>query len=129
MENYLPTLSEPDRVNPSINAYRSLGAFVLLDIDYWQGRSETIIAQYYADILDHLRSGTVFLAVDDERKPIGYATWEVELDAPENIMITRQAAPFGDYLTLQKKLKKFLPQVKFAKAKHPRSARHEQVTW
>ena len=73
--NYLPAMPRPEPQTPAINAYRSLGAMALIDIDYWEGQSETRIEDYYADLLRHLQDQTTFVALNEQRKPIGYATW------------------------------------------------------
>lgn len=128
LQNYLPPLPPPDADTPATNAYRALGAMALLDIDFWKGESEKRIEDYYASRLHHLQNRTAFLALDDVRRPVGYATWRKA--AGENaVTLTRQAAPFGDHLLLQKALQRHLAQDTDVLAHHERSARQEQTAW
>ena len=126
--NYLPPLPESDPERPTINAYRSLGAMALIDIDCWQGESEKQVGEYYALLLEHLQDQTAFLALDEQRKPIGYATW-LKPSQSGSVTLTRQAAPFGDHLTLQRTLERHLGREAGVLACHDRSARKEQPAW
>ncbi|WP_404405722.1 hypothetical protein [Pelagibacterium halotolerans] len=126
--NYLPPFPQPDTERPAIDAYRSLGAMALLDIDYWRGESEKRIEDYYAGLLAHLHEKTAFLALDADRKPMGYATWTPPEEAG-SVTLTRQAAPFGDHLLLQQMLERHLGHSGAVSARHTRSARQEQVAW
>ncbi len=126
--NYLPAMPRPEPQTPAIDAYRSVGAMALIDIDYWEGRSETRIEDYYADLLRHLQDQTAFVALNEQRKPIGYATWSKAAQG-DGCTLTRQAAPFGDHLTLQRALERHLGDMAGMTARHARSARQEQVAW
>jgi hemolysin-activating ACP:hemolysin acyltransferase len=127
-QNYLPPLPLPDTDQPAIDAYRALGAMALLDIDFWKGESERRIGDYYATLLHHLKNRTAFVALDEVRRPVGYATWR-KAAGDNTVTLTRQAAPFGDHLLLQKALERHLGQNTDVQAQHPRSARQEQVAW
>ena len=130
MKNYLPPLPKHDEQDAkALLAYRHLGVMALLDIDYWQGQSELPIGDYYEAAAEHLKDGTVFSKLDDERKPIGYATWKVDENNSNVVHLTRQAAPFGDHVTLQKAMKEKLPSGTTAMSINPRSSRKEQVVW
>ena len=74
-QNYLPPMPPPDTDQPAIDAYRALGAMALLDIDFWKGESERRIEGYYANLLHHLHNRTAFIALDEVRRPVGYASW------------------------------------------------------
>ncbi|PTN04146.1 hypothetical protein C8N32_101345 [Rhodovulum imhoffii] len=126
--NYLPAMPQPEPETPAIDAYRSLGAMALIDIDYWEGLSETRIEDYYADLLRHLHGNTAFLALNDQRKPIGYATW-LKAAQEDEYTLTRQAAPFGDHRALQSALERHLGKTAGVTARHARSATQEQVAW
>ena len=128
IKNYLPHMPRNDPEHPAVNAYRGLGAMVLLDIDYWEGESEKQIKDYYANLLEHLRKKTAFVALNAGRRPVGYATWD-EPRGDEIVTLTRQAAPFGDHLLLQRTLEHRLNHADSAAAYHFRSARAEQVAW
>lgn len=128
MENYLPPAPEPNTDQPAVNAYRSLGMMALLDIDYWEGASEDRIEDYYGHLLRNMQEQTAMVALDDEKRPVGYATWNAPEDAGVPVQITRQSAPFGDHLTLHQKLQKRLEGRK-AVSLHKRSARREQTAW
>lgn len=129
MNNYLPQVPEAENDRPAVNAYRTLGAMALLDIDYWQGESEKSIEEYYSARLGHMQTQTAFVAIDDDRKPIGYATWETDADDASIVRLKRQAAPFGNHLELQEKLHARLPENITVLSHHSRSAREEQVAW
>ena len=129
VENYLPAAPEPDKDHPAINGYRSLGMMALLDIDYWQGESENLIGDYYLSHVDHLNGKTAMIAFSEDKKPIGYATWTSGPDNADDILVTRQAAPFGDHLSLQKKLKSRLSETAQITSRHSRSARGKQIVW
>jgi hypothetical protein len=100
-----------------------------LDLDYWKGQSEKTIEEYYGCLCQHMQSGTAYVVIGTENKPIGYATWNVDVNDPDCIEITRQAAPFGDHLHVQRSLKARIPSAKSASAAHERSARMEQAAW
>lgn len=125
-QNYLPPLPLPDTDQPAIDAYRALGAIALLDIDFWKGESERRIEDYYATLLNHLRNRTAFVALDEVRRPVGYATWRKAV-GDNTVTLTRHAAPFGDYLLLQKALERHLGQAGDIHAQHLRNARQEQM--
>lgn len=129
MQNYLPEAPEPDQNHPAINAYRSLGMMALLDIDNWQGVSEKTIEEYYATRLAHMQSQTALVAIGKERKPVGYAVWDIDQTDTNIIRLQRQTAPFGHYLELQVKLQARLPKNTKVLSYHSRSAREEQVAW
>jgi|GEM_PF-446815 len=129
MENYLPDIPEAENDRSAVNAYRTLGAMALLDIDYWQGEPEKSIEEYYSARLGHMQSQTAFVAIDGDRKPIGYATWEPDPDDASIVRLKRQAAPFGDHLELQEKLQTRLPENVTVLSHHSRSALEEQVSW
>ena len=129
INNYLPELPEPDTDKPAINAYRSLGMMLLLDIDYWQGESEKDIDAYYQQLLGHMQSQTALVAIGGARKPIGYATWNLFDSDGGSIEITRQSAPFGNHLELLRNLKSRLPKDVAIRSLHDRSSRREQVAW
>ena len=103
LAKYMPPMMDSDMSHPAIDACRSLGAMTLLDVDYWQGESEKRIEDYYAELLEHLRKRTAFIALSDDRKPVAYATWTKPAGS-KAVTITRKAAPFGDHLLLQQAL-------------------------
>lgn len=127
-QNYLPPLPPPDTDHSAIDAYRALGAMALLDIDFWKGESERRIEDYYSTLLHHLQNRTAFVALDEVRRPVGYATWR-KAAGDNTVTLMRQAAPFGDHLLLQEALERHLGQESDVQARHPRSARQEQVAW
>ena len=124
--NYLPKLPYLDDETPSA-AYAQLGAMTMLDIDYWEGRSETNISDYYTNLLGHLQSKSAFLLFDTAKRPIAYATWNKN-DEQDSYVLDRQSAPFGDHLMLQNALSKHL-KGKNVLSKNPRSSRKEQLAW
>ena len=126
LPNYFPPLPETDQEQPAINAYQSLGAMALIDIDYWEGESQTRIEEYYSGLLRHLQDRTAFIALDEQRKPIGYATWS-RSPQDDGITLTRQAAPFGDHLTLQRALERHWDQRPGVLSRQGHSARREPV--
>ncbi len=129
MKNNFPEIPEKDPKYPAVEAYRTLGMMAYLDLDYWHGHSEKPIKEYFEGLLKHMKSNSLYVVIGDENKPIGYATWNVSKDQPDQIEITRQAAPFGDHLTVQRSLRARLPDVTSALAVHERSARKGQMAW
>lgn len=129
LDNYLPTVPEDDAEYPALKHYRSLGMMALLDIDFWQGHSETPIGKYHDGLTDHLKQGSVCVALSRDHKPIGYATWEMPTDKLGTVCITRQAAPFGDHLEVQRHVQARLPEGVRVIARHTRSAREVQAAW
>lgn len=109
-ENYLPEIPETEDDGPALNAYRSLGVMVLLDIDDSLGESEKTVEEYYSLRLFHLKNQTAFIAISNERKPIGYAIWEAVGDESSMLHLKWQSAPFGNNLELQKQLQARLPE-------------------
>jgi hypothetical protein len=129
MKNYFPEVPERNAERPAIEAYRGLGMMAYLDLDYWLGQSEKTIEEYYGALLKHMQNQTSYVVIGPENKPIGYATWNVDDSDPDSIEITRQAAPFGDHLHVQRSLQKRLPNAKSATSINERSARVEQIAW
>ncbi|MEO9897626.1 MAG: hypothetical protein ABJF05_14725 [Paracoccaceae bacterium] len=126
IKNYLPPLQNNGA--STLAAYQALGAMALLDIDTYKGVSEHTIEEYYAEKLRHLQQQTAFVCLSDDSKPLGYATWK---PAPltSSIEITRQTAPFGDHLKLQRTLHQKFGEGARVTARHNRSARPEQDAW
>lgn len=90
VHNYLPAVTDNDTDNPTLDAFRSLGIMTLLDLDYWQGQSEESIEDYFAYLLQHMQSKTAYIVLDKKSKPIGYATWHVEVENLNRITLMRQ---------------------------------------
>lgn len=91
-QSMLPPMAEPDTTYQSLNAYRTLGAMALLDLDHGEDEAALCIDQYYAPRRDHLRRNTVFLGLDRNRRPIGYASWQAS-DGCELILEHHCEAP------------------------------------
>lgn len=101
MANPLPPLPEPAAEGSAIDAYRSLGAMTLIDIDYRVGTPSKRIEDYYRELLRHLQDKTALVALDERRRPVGYATWSGSARGT-GITPSRLAAPFGDHLALRR---------------------------
>ena len=130
MNNYLPPVPETtEDAKPALAAYQQLGIIALLDIDFWEGESELPLGEFYDAKLKHMQQKTTLIKLDEERKPVGYATWEVDEKETGSVSITRQSAPFGDHLALQKALQSRLKDAPTVTASHPRSARKVQTAW
>jgi len=127
--NYLPAFPQPSPEQPSLDAYRSLGAMALLDIGCWKGESEKQIGGYYSELSRHLKKCSAFVALEKGAKPIGYAAWTGGSQAEPQIVLVRQVAPFGDHLALQRTVEAHLSREHSVLAVHERSARREQVAW
>jgi len=82
---------------------------------------------YYDETLKHKRDGTLITKLNEERRPIGYATWTFNKEEPSIVHVRRQAAPFGDHLALQKTLLRHLPEGVKVISHHQRSAREAQA--
>lgn len=126
--NHLPSFPEASPAAPAIDAYRCLGALALLDLHFRYGEPERCLGDYYAQQLDHLRDRSVFLMLDEFRRPAAYASWS--RPAPDNApVLTRQSAPFGDHLALQETVARHLDCGSGVVSTHLRSARQEQTAW
>jgi len=99
MQNELPPF--PDTDQPSLSAYRSLGAMVLLDLKCWNGETDTVIGEYYGALSKHLRQQTSFIGLQQDKRPIGYATWEQIPATEQEPHLQHLAAPFGDEKALK----------------------------
>ncbi len=124
--NCLPPLPEAASETHAIDSYRSLGAMALIDIDYWQGYPEKRIDEYYSNLLINLQARTAFLGVNEQGKPVGYATWS-RVTENNSVKITRHAAPFGDHLTLQRMLERHLNQQGYAVESHDCANRQDDA--
>ena len=88
----LPPIPERDPSCPATDAYRALGAVGLLDLVAESEWAQASIGEAYDAALAHLRAGALHVALDDARRPVGYACWE---DAPPaSVAIARSVAPF-----------------------------------
>lgn len=126
IENYLPPFNTNQE--PPTAAYQSLGAMALLDIDTIEGPSERKIREVYAGLLKNLQDQTAFIALREDRRPIGYATWDAKPDS-NKVTITHQSAPFGDHLKLVRTLQHRFADTEAVSAISQRSARKEQLAW
>lgn len=126
--NDLPRLPPADKLCPATNVYRTLGAATLLDMEFEKGASEASIETYYAGLVAHLRSNSLFMRLNGNRQPTGYATWTTD-SKNALVKLTRQAAPFGGHLALQKSVARHLGQDHGVTAIHSRSAREVQSAW
>lgn len=126
--NHLPPFPMPERAYPALDVYRTLGAMALLDIDVGKGQSERRIDDYYAALVRHLQDQTAFIALDDVRRPVGYATW-CKATEGKPLSVLRQVAPFGDHLYLQRALQEHLGLDHGVEARHEQSARVGQAAW
>ena len=128
--NYLPPIPKSNTEQPAtLDAYRSLGAMVLLDIDFWEGQSEKSLNDCYHTLLKNMQAQTAFIALGESQKPIGYIAWDKNSDGIP-VRITRQSAPFGDHIELLKSWQIHLSSVPSnITSLHLRSARQEQAAW
>ena len=99
--NPLPPLPEPDAENPAADAYRSLGAVVMIDLVESGPRAQMPMGAYYDAILESMRARQVFVALDDARRPAGYATWTVAAGSDDGIQFDHLVAPYGDCESLR----------------------------
>jgi hypothetical protein len=97
--NELPPFPETDQ--QALSAYRSLGAMVLLDLECWNQDADTVISEYYGALSTHLRAQTAFIGLQQDKRPIGYATWEQTPDTKQEPRLLHLAAPFGDAQALK----------------------------
>jgi len=89
----LPPIPDRDLHVPATNAYRALGTVALLDLASESAAAQASINEAYEEILASLRTGTLHIALDHARRPVGYACWdEAATASPE---IKRRVAPFG----------------------------------
>ncbi|MEX0371285.1 MAG: hypothetical protein AB3N09_11685 [Tateyamaria sp.] len=128
MPNSLPPLVHADGDPDVVRRARTLGAMALLDMCYWRGRAGQDIETYFKEASADVDRGTVHIAQDRGGKPVGYATWNVPTST-QNVVLTRQSAPFGDHKHLLDDMRDRFETAGHATAHHPDSARPEQIAW
>ena len=94
--NPLPALPSEPGDNPVIKAYRSVGAIALLDLVASAPAADMSMGDYYAALLERMKAKRVFLALDEKRRPTGYAMWLEERKGGE-LCFDRIIAPFCDH--------------------------------
>lgn len=106
--NPFPFLPQPrEREQPAVQIYRQMGTIALLDLEDRREEGQENIDDYYAFLLEHMRSGQVLIRLDDANRPTGYATWDGLIG--DCVKLTRQCAPFGDQSELFEALKNHFP--------------------
>lgn len=128
MENPFPVLQPSDAKYPVVGAYQSLGVMALLDIEYSRNASYQCIESYYLNLLDHLQARTAFIALDNDSKPVGYATW-FESNTKNNLVLTCQTALPNHRLNLQCALEQHISMTKGVDANYTRNASKEMLVW
>lgn len=121
----LPPVPAAAAEQPSIDAYRSLGIMTLIDLSDVEGVPEQRISDYYATLSRHLQDRTAFIALDEDRRPVGHAIWTPP-DSNGAATIIRQSTPFCDPGALQRALRLHLGDEPPAFAPDDRSAGQEQ---
>lgn len=128
MRNPLPALPTPNTEQPTVDAYRSLGVMVLLDIESGSKASYQRIESYYLNLLNNLQERTAFIALANDNKPVGYATW-VESNSDNNVVLTCQTALSNNRINLQHALEHYISMKKDVKAGYMRKASKEMLVW
>lgn len=128
MENPLAVLQPSDAEQPVVGAYQSLGVMALLDIECSRNASYQCIESYYLNLLDHLQARTAFIALDNDSKPVGYATW-VESSSDNSLVLTSQTALLNNRLNLQRALEQHISTTKGVDANYTRNASKEMLVW
>ncbi len=99
LPNPLPPFANADQ--PSLNAYRSLGAMVLLDLECWDEQPDVVIDKYYGDLAKHLKEQTAFIGLQKDMRPMGYATLARASGNARVPRLQHLVAPFGDDQALE----------------------------
>lgn len=128
VRNSFPVLQPSDAEQPVVDAYQSLGVMALLDIESSRKASYQCIESYYLNLLSHLQARTAFIALDNDTKPVGYATW-IELNAENNLVLTCQTALPNNRLNLQRALEQYISTTKGVDASYTRNASKEMLVW
>ncbi|WP_434984581.1 hypothetical protein [Vreelandella zhaodongensis] len=128
IENPLPVFPIPDNEQPVVDAYRSLGAMALLDIESWRNASCQRIESYYLGLLKNLQARTAFIALDSDMKPVGYTTW-IESSTENNLLLICQTALPNQRLNLQRTLEQHIRTTKGVDASYTRNAAKEMLVW
>lgn len=128
VRNPLPVLPPSDADQPTVDAYRSLGIMALLDIESGSKASYQRIESYYLKLLKNLQERTAFIALDNDNKPVGYATW-VESNSDNNVVLTCQTALLNNRINLQHALEHYISMTKDVKAGYTRKAAKEMLVW
>ena len=104
-DNYLPELPKPNSEFPSLAAYTSLKTTILLNITQPESDAEQSIGDYYETRLGHLQKATVFIGVDEGRKPYGYTLWDAIPDDIQSLNASYITTPFNKKKDLLKQLR------------------------
>ncbi|MCC5900666.1 MAG: hypothetical protein JJT87_01895 [Halomonas sp.] len=128
MKNPLPALPTPDAAQRSVDAYQSLGVMTLLDIESYRDTSCKRIDSYYLNLLKNLHESTAFIALDNENKPVGYATW-VRSVVDNNMVLTCQTALSNNRFNLQCALQRHISINEGVKVSYTRNAFKEMLVW
>ncbi|MDQ7733354.1 hypothetical protein QT231_11645 [Halomonas sp. SpR1] len=128
VRNPLPVLPPSDAEQPAVDAYRSLGIMALLDVESGSKASYQKIESYYLNCLKNLQERTAFIALDNDNKPVGYATW-VESNSDNNVVLTCQTALPNNRINLQRALEHHVNITKDVKASYMRKASKERLVW
>lgn len=104
----LPPL--PAAAGGPADAYRHAGAIALLDMQADQGEGGDSLGKRHADLLDCMKTRSVFIALNDDGEPAGYATWEPLAAAPAQSGGRCRAFP-GAEDVLSRSLRLHLPEV------------------
>jgi len=99
--NLLSPLPDSDAESPATDAYRSLGAVVVLDLAEAGPSAQMPMGAYYNAMLERMKARQVFVALDEARRPAGYATWPEAAESTDDIQFDRLVAPYGDSESLR----------------------------
>ena len=112
LKNKLPPfLKLEEDETAAVNIYRLLGSMLLLDLNHREkNRPQKQIEEYYGGLVQAIRNQTFAIALNYEKKPLGYVTWRIASNDESAIRVCQLSAPFGDELKLEKLLKKRLPK-------------------
>ncbi len=88
-DNPLHPMPEWNAAVPAMNAYRGLGAVVVLDLVSGASTAAYSIGKYYGIFSEWLKEEHLHLVLDEERRPVGYAVQEnmpCEAEVPQFIL-------------------------------------------
>jgi len=111
LKNRLPPVLKLEKDEAAaINIYRLMGSMLLLDLNHREkNEAEKEIREYYGGLVQAIHNQTFVIALNYEKKPLGYATWCIENNDESAIRVCQLSAPFGDRLKLEKLLKNRFP--------------------
>ena len=98
--NDLPAFADPAGADAIAEVYRTLGAMTLLDMDADRDAAAEPVEGYLAARRAEIDAGAVFVALAEDRRPMGYAVWSAAKAGAGPVQVVRRSLPYCSAATL-----------------------------